>query len=426
MKNEVIRGSHLHLTYKDRAVYDINIARYLFQPIIFILVMFATIDGLRDTFLPGSYISFLKEGFVVLLFIFYIYRGVWFFRKNTLIFLMIFIFILIYSAVTTYYNADIFNERGGELSYGGWSFWIKLIVALLLTNVLIWLKEEHHLLYRKIPYFYIAWVAFYCVLTIFFIISGLSSDLVPRNWDGRLSIGYPTMDSFVLIMGIVFVTFIPYNTKYKFFLALLFFSVLIMQNTATGYILLITYLFLVSLCFKGVYRLFSIFVLLAFIFFLLYTYINLIDSLGNFGYLIQDKLNSIILGTSTSSVSIREGQINDLFLLLQSDLLSLIFGLGGSAGFSVENQYFSILAFSGLIGLFVYTSLLSYLPVEHYVLLQEEFAEKARGYSGFSVVVDYHSAFKYAPNGGAKIRISSFDLARSVAGFAHKNLKSKI
>ncbi|PLL44663.1 hypothetical protein CWM89_28010, partial [Klebsiella pneumoniae] len=157
-------------------------------------------------------------------------------------------------------------------------------------------------IYYKIPARYANFTVIYCIITLFFILTGLSNSLNSRNWAGRLSIGYPTMDSFVLIVAIIFTIFFIRNKKQQIIYNILFIIVLVMQNTATGYIMLAGLGGLMMLSLKGVYKAIPILlgVIAIYIGFLVYD--SLWMYMGRFGILFVDKINGFIFGADTSSI----------------------------------------------------------------------------------------------------------------------------
>ncbi|MBW6012708.1 hypothetical protein CGB73_28105, partial [Klebsiella sp. 11263] len=166
-----------------------------------LVLLFATLDGLRDTFFPDNPISYIKELAAITLFVLLLMLMI---RKKAKIskgmiigFNIFLLFLLFVSFATTKY-ADTTIIRAG-LGFGGWSVWIKLLALYCLINSLYFLSILYPDIYYKIPKRYANFTIMYCIVTLFFILTGLSNNLNSRNWAGRLSIGYPTMDSFVLI-----------------------------------------------------------------------------------------------------------------------------------------------------------------------------------------------------------------------------------
>jgi hypothetical protein len=187
-----------------------------------------------------------------------------------------------------------------------------------------------------------------------FIGTGLANSLPQRNWSGRLAIGYPTMDSLIFVMGCLYAQFFLENRFKNALVQIVFFILLIMQNTASGYLMYISYLLAMIYYGTGRWKLLPVFVMagMAFCLFLVYMYFS---EFGAFGALIQDKINGFIFGGDTSSIQIRQLQIIDFNNAMHGDMMALLFGKGGGGAFLVESQYYSIIGMTGLIGLTLYS-----------------------------------------------------------------------
>ncbi|HHT1166593.1 TPA: hypothetical protein ACTYB9_001180 [Klebsiella michiganensis] len=327
-----------------------------------LVLLFATLDGLRDTFFPDNPISYIKELAAITLFILLLMLMI---RKKANIskgmiigFNIFLLFLLFVSFATTKY-ADTTIIRAG-LGFGGWSVWIKLLALYCLINSLYFLSILYPDIYYKIPKRYANFTMIYCIITLFFILTGLASNLNSRNWAGRLSIGYPTMDSFVLIAAIIFTIFFIKNKKQKTIYNIVFIVVLIMQNTATGYIMLAGLGGLMMLSLKGTYKTIPVFLGAIAIYVGYLVYDSLWMYMGRFGILFVDKINGFIFGADTSSIDLRQTQITILLKDMESYYLYVLFGKGGNEAYLVESTYYAFYGFCGLIGLalFVFSLLL--------------------------------------------------------------------
>jgi len=326
-----------------------------------LIIFFATNDGLRDTFFESSALSYLKELIVFLLFTFltitcFVKQRVS--HKSMVTFNLVVLFLLITSFITTMLSGYENFLRADVLSFGGLSVWVKALVFALLTNSLVLLYETDRKTYDAIPRIYIIGGAFYAILTFFFVASGLNKALPMRDWYGRLSIGYPPMDSFVLVVACAFSAFYVRKISYVVLLHLLFTTALAMQNTASGYLLYFGYLIFMVFALRGKWKLIPLSFIAAIITGAAYTYVYLATEMGAFGAVIIDKINGFIFGDKTSSITIRQEQISYLLGVLKSDILLSFFGIGGVGAFAVENQYYSILGMFGLIGICLYALLL--------------------------------------------------------------------
>jgi len=324
------------------------------------IVFFATNDGLRDTFLANSALSYLKELAVFILILFLAIISSYkhsLLSKGLVVFNLLALFLLTTSFATT--KMVGFEEflRADVLSFGGWSVWIKVLVFVLLTNSLILLCKTDRTTYDSIPRLYIWGAVFYSTVTIFFVATGLNNYLPMRDWHGRLSIGYPPMDSFVLVVACAFSAFFVKNKYYILLLHLLFTIVLVMQNTVSGYILYLGYLSFMVFKLQGKWKLLPL-ILLSIVFIVIaYIYYYLAAEMGAFGALLIDKINGFIFGNETASISVRQEQMTYLSDVLKSDPLLLLFGIGGVGAFAVENQFYSILGMFGIVGLCLFAIL---------------------------------------------------------------------
>ncbi|NWA73466.1 hypothetical protein HX775_16320 [Serratia proteamaculans] len=331
--------------------------------LIVILLGFATLDGLRDTFFPDNPISYIKEaGAVLLFFILFIVsykRQININSRFILVCNFFAIFLVLVSLVTTKFA--ISGATRGTLSFGGWSVWIKLLSFYCLMNALYLLRCNYPSIFYRIPKAYIKFSLLYCALTLFFIFSGLSSQLTQRNWGGRLSIGYPTMDSLILVVSIVFsIYFIKSKTLKSLFISV-FVIVMLMQNTASGYVMLFV-LFLFSTVFlKGLYKIIPVMFsgILGVVGFYVYNYWYM--DMGAFGYLFVDKVNGFLLGSDTSSIELRQQQISYLMDDMNSYMLYSIFGKGGEEAYLVESTYYALYGFVGGVGVFLFALLFIFL-----------------------------------------------------------------
>lgn len=321
--------------------------------LVIILVFFATLDGLRDTFLADNPISYLKEATAIALFfllvITAIRRKMKINRITIVIFNIAMVFLLLISFITTRY-ADASLSRV-SLGFGGWSVWIKFLSLYCIMNSLYILKVLYPDIYYKLPKLYVYFTILYCLITLFFILTGLSASLASRNWSGRLSIGYPTMDSFVLVAAIIFSAFFQKNKTIKLISIILFMIVLVMQNTATGYIMLAGVGMLSVLSLRGLSKSIPIISVVPALYLGYLVYDSLWVYMGTFGALFVDKVNGFIFGADTSSIELRQTQISVLMKDMDTFLIYKFFGKGGSEAYLVESTYYAFYGLCGIIGI---------------------------------------------------------------------------
>ncbi|NCG54146.1 hypothetical protein [Serratia fonticola] len=352
-----------------------------------IVIMTATLDGLRDTFIADNPISYIKEISCILLFavmlLIVLKRGLRFKLSFPLIFNFFFLFILLVTLVVTKeYNNSA--ARGG-LAFGGWSVWTKVFVAFLLSNALMMLSKIYPDLFYRIPKFYIIGVLIYSLLTLLFITTGWVSLLPARNWYGRLSIGYPTMDSFVLICGCIFSFFFIHRRHIKLVCISIFSIVLVMQNTATGYFMITVLFLFMTLWLPRKWKILPPVILIGGLCIGYYAYTYWAENMGTFGALLTDKINGFILGNNTSSIDIRHMQIDVLLQDMRSSTFSMIFGKGGNEAFIVESQYYALFGFSGLMGLGLY----SFLMIFYFIKWPVSFKLKTYYSHSFIILIMY-------------------------------------
>lgn len=338
---------------------DLLLGLYL----IFILI-FATLDGLRDTFFPR--LSILRDFFIFSLpMIFIIYSRYLKPQKDTIILSTLLFFTLTYTLlITSSVDVNTVYSRA-NLLLGGLSFWLKyLSFFFIFIFIFILMKKDRDRYVKNIIFNYILLSLVYSLLTIIiiFIFKSYYLSLPSRNWHGRLSIGYPTQDVLVLSIGILF-TFLNKNIKnyLKLLIIAILLTCIIMQNNVTGFVLLF---FLLGLFFyksKIIGKLLAATITAVIIYLIQYIYLNF-QNFGTFGSLLNNKIDSFIFGTQNSgSLDLRQEQINLLLHTISSDHLFLLFGYGGIGGFSAENSFYSILAFSGCVGLIIYISTLLFV-----------------------------------------------------------------
>lgn len=334
--------------------------------LLIILLFFATLDGLRDTFLADNPISYLKEITAIAIFFLLLLAAI---RKKIkisnvtiIIFNVSLCFLLFVSFFTTKY-ADTSLSRA-SLSFGGWSVWVKFLSLYCILNSLYILKVIYPDLYYKIPKLYVNFTIVYCIVTLIFILTGYSSLLHSRNWSGRLSIGYPTMDSFVLVVAIIFSSFFEKNRLLKIFSITIFMVVLVMQNTATGYIMIAGVVLLSILSLQGFKKIIPIIITMPALYLGYLVYDSLWVYMGTFGSLFVDKVNGFIFGTDTSSIELRQIQIATLLKDMDTFLLYKVFGKGGSEAYLVESTYYAFYGFCGLIGIILLVISLLYFIVK--------------------------------------------------------------
>ncbi len=395
----------------------------IYRTLLLIIIAFASLDGLRDTFFYGNPISYTKELAVILLFLCLSYARVNK-RQNLLtdsVYYYLFWILFLTSTFTmTFYFQGERLVRTEVLSFGGWSVWLKLAIQFLLIQSIIWLREEDYDAYKNTPKLYIYGVLFYCLFSLVFLTSGFAQNLTPRDWGGRYSIGYPTMDSYVLATaGLFLAYYFKYSIK-KVLIGVIFFLLLLMQNTITGYLLIVFALFYLSISLPGKKKSLPIAFASALIITGIYLYFYVLESMGIFGALLIDKINGIFLGTQTSSSTIRQDQIAQLLSTISSEKIQSIFGLGGEAAFIVENNYIALYGLGGLFAIALFALIVIRTSYFGYKAKNRNLVLPAIGMyliGGLSLISFYLFPF---------IFIFSFIIAESLQGRDQKGLMPAI
>lgn len=322
-----------------------------------LIIGFSVMDGMRDTFLQGSPLSYSKELLLIwgcfILFILHPRKAITF-KRPFILTVAGLTYLLSSIIITTHFLDEEIAEYGhlqSNLSFGGWSIVIKVFALLFFCLFINTLKSTYPRMYRKIPSLYCRWAIIYCLTTIFFTTTGLADRLPQRCWYGRLSIGYPTMDAIILMTAIIFATFSNAKALHKSLSITLYIVVIIMQNTASGYMAIGIYCIILAYHLPLKWKIAPISLMGISItgLWAVYTYAH--QYMGVFGGIIVDKINGFIFGQDTSSISARLTQIQNLNNDILSTPIGIIFGGGGSASYYVESQYYTILGAWGGIGI---------------------------------------------------------------------------
>lgn len=353
--------------------------------LVIVLVIFATLDGVRDTFLKDNPLSYIKEFFSILLFLLLTlvtYKKKLKLSNSTIVIFNVFFLILLMISTLTTKFADATSLRG-YLSFGGWSVWVKFLSLYCLINSLYFLRLNYPDIFHKIPKWYVLFVVLYCLITLFFILTGLSASLESRNWSGRLSIGYPTLDSLVLVVAFIFALVFIKRKTVKISVMILFMVVLMMQNTASGYIMMVIFVTLNSVVLKGFYKFIPplLAIPMSYIGYKIYTSWYLY--MGGFGILFVDKINGFIFGSDTSSIDLRKNQIDVLLSDMNNYIIYTLFGKGGLEAYLVESTYYAFYGFCGLLGVILLVSSLLFFLFK----LPKSFKNRTYYYHGFFITI---------------------------------------
>ncbi|MFY0195269.1 hypothetical protein [Raoultella planticola] len=329
-----------------------------------ICVAFAVFDGFRGTqYKPYFPFAFLRDLSV------FAGGGIGFFiiaktkiKKSFALLVFLQVFICAYSFFTSFLVSDkaVFVRQltlGGGIGF--WSKMLSMICICFLTYAYIHLCGRKAV--DKIFKFFIFCSFFYSLLTItlYLFLPSLYASL-PRQWYGRISIGYPTQDVYVLAVSLVLLLDNLLNKTLSILISAVNVSCILMQNTFTGYILIV-FVFIIYFVRFGFFSKALIlslgFFLLMFVFYIYKNY----EVFGNFGVLIKVKADSLIIGgTDDPSFYLRLQQIAMMMKSLFSDWIFVLFGYGGIGGFSVESGVYSTLAFAGVLGIIIYMVTLLY------------------------------------------------------------------
>ncbi|HBC8326732.1 hypothetical protein [Escherichia coli] len=327
-------------------------------------VAFAVFDGFRGTqYKPYFPLAFLRDlsVFVGGVLGFFIIAKIKI-QKSFALLVFLQIFICAYSFFTSFLVSDkaVFVRQltlGGGIGF--WSKMLSMICICFLTYAYIHVSGKKAV--EKIFKCFIYFSFFYSLLTIilYLFLPSLYASL-PRQWYGRISIGYPTQDVYILAVSLVLLLENILNKTLSILISAVNVSCILMQNTFTGYILIVFVFFIYFIRFgffsKALILSLGCFLLI----FIFYIYKNY-EIFGNFGVLIKVKADSLILGgTDDPSIYLRLQQIAMMMKSLYSDWIFILFGYGGIGGFSVESGVYSILAFSGVLGIVIYAFTILY------------------------------------------------------------------
>lgn len=331
---------------------------------IFTLCCVRSFDGFRGTqYKPYFPFAFLRDLSV------FVGGGLGFFiiakikiQKSFALLVFLQIFICAYSFFTSFLVSDkaVFVRQltlGGGIGF--WSKMLSMICICFLTYAYIYVSGKKAV--EKIFKCFIDCSFLYSLLTIilYLFLPSLYASL-PRQWYGRISIGYPTQDVYVLAISLVLLLENILNKTLSILISAVNVSCIIMQNTFTGYILIVFVFFIYFIRFGFFSKALILslgFFLLMFVFYIYKNY----EVFGNFGVLIKVKADSLILGgTDDPSFYLRLQQIAMMMKSLFSDWIFVLFGYGGIGGFSVESGVYSTLAFSGVLGIIIYVFTILY------------------------------------------------------------------
>ena len=335
-----------------------------------ILVIYIVFDGLRDNLIISPYITYFKESFTLLLF-FYIFfiKKIFLLDKKFIfyIFFFFFLFLLIFFP---------FSILSLSINYRYLSSPIIMYYKLIQFFLLVYIFSVYEIVtkdkYENILKFFIKLLIIFVIITPiiyftdpFFMVKDF------KQW-GRINIGYPTMDSENLVLGILLMLFV---FEEKFFKALIIMLILIlgifMQLTATGFatlgFILIYYIFSFSK-YKVNQKSIVFIGILAFIIisFIIYRYGDLLrDQL----YLLQIKVNALLNPANSKSLSLRAQEFSDQIRYL-NDPFSNLFGIGFKI--YLENQYDWFRIGTGLIGFIGFIMFLSSLTIYGYIIRKKD------------------------------------------------------
>ena len=343
-----------------------------FKLIFFIYLMsifFAIFDGVRGG-LTQSYFpfSFIRDIFILLpAILIFIFKKIKF-SKEMIVVYSYFLFIAIYTFIVSFFfypdHMYIQDMRGADTTkplfyfYGeGIGRWMKFFSMLCLIYTATYLfQEKKELSLNVILKSIVIFSLIYSILTIvlFFFIPNLY-DILGNKWFGRISIGYPTLDVCFLSLSLIILKFLNISNTYKAFSFFILVLTILFQNTTTGFALLFLTFLIYFYTSRHIFKIFSLFVF-SFIFGVLYyVYVNY-TQFDIVGELVYRKGNAIFFGNISDdpSYSIRMYQVDYMLKFLKSDPFYFLFGFGGIGSEATEVNIYSIMGFSGVVGLFGY------------------------------------------------------------------------
>ncbi|WP_436915534.1 hypothetical protein [Acinetobacter gandensis] len=334
-----------------------------------ISIFFAIFDGVRGG-LTQSYFpfSFLRDVFIIFPALLIIILRKIKFSKEMIFFYSYFIFIAIYTLIMSFFfypdHMYIEDMRGSSTSepllylYGeGVGRWAKFFSMLCLIYTATYLfNEKRDFSLNVILKSIVIFSLIYCFLTVvlFFFFPSLYNAMGDK-WFGRISIGYPTLDVCFLSLSLIIIRCLDISNIYKgvaFFILVL---TILFQNTTTGFALLFLTFLIYFYYSKHLYKIFSLFSF-SIVFGVLYYIYSNYEQFDILGELVFRKGNAIFFDEISDDPSyfIRMSQVDYLVRFLEFDYLYLFFGLGGIGSEATEVNIYSIMGFSGVIGLMGY------------------------------------------------------------------------
>ncbi|WP_326517975.1 hypothetical protein [Acinetobacter sp. CAAS 2-6] len=334
-----------------------------------ISIFFAIFDGVRGGFTQNYFpFSFLRDFFILFPVLLIIFLKKIKYSREMIIIYSYFLFIAVYTFIISFFfypdHMYIQDMRGANTAkplfylYGeGIGRWMKFFSMLCLIYTATYLFQEKkkfslNIILKSIVTFSLI----YSVLTItlFFLFPNLY-DILGNKWYGRISIGYPTLDVCFLSLSLIILKYSNISNINKAFAFFILVLTILFQNTTTGFALLFLTFLIYFYSSKHVFKLFSL-VLFSVVFGVLYyIYINY-TQFDIIGELVYRKGNAIFFGNISDDPSyfIRMHQVDYMIKFLTFDPLYFLFGFGGIGSEATEVNIYSIMGFSGVVGLFGY------------------------------------------------------------------------
>jgi hypothetical protein len=313
-----------------------------------ILVVFISFDGLRDSTIFFSVLSYLREGTVLLLFV--LSLGPRARLTKSLLNLGLFALGVCYFygllvTLSPYYQHLRSISEPAVVLY-------RHVQFLMLIPVFSHCRR----LSGKSPKFYLGMLVFfqliYTVITplIYYFPPSIMRD--GYEWWGRLGVGYPTMDAQTYCFALVAVICVLDFKKMQLNLVVgLLVLGILMQVTGTGLVTLMFLLMYIVVCERLVLKrlLPSIGIMMAFLTAIFWNFYGLLEKPIQ---LALQKMSDIANLGSGVSTDIRKEQLEQLLHLGAGDYFRRLFGMGVNV--YVENQYSFFLAAFGVAGLCIF------------------------------------------------------------------------
>jgi len=342
--------------------------------VFYVLIIFCVFDGVRSNLIFSSLVSPLRELFIIF-FIALSFKFAKDCRRSDLIlavpFLLISAMAIVNIPITL--SIELSDYKLGPLSIfeNKYSAVYKhVFFSIIFISMLCYQRNNEHVIDKSLKLF-VNCAAIYSLVTIPIYLYGFPLFVDNfRDW-GRMGIGYPTMDGQMICFAMIALIFSNTEKSFLYFnlkLACLLIGILA-QNTGTAMasVSVIALLCLIKMPRKTIkYFMFGIPIIAVG---LSYQYFRNPDFFANMLYIFVNKFSQLFglssgVNADFNTLAIRDFQYSRLDIILSTDPLVRLFGLGGQV--YIENEFKLMLAGYGVFAFAFF--LLSFVWMSIYVL----------------------------------------------------------